>query len=98
MPRKKIKERVTLQDILDAINGSSTHMEERFQELLGGVRSLEGRVDAIKSSMATRNYVDRRFDQLDEKFDKLNGKVDRLVHVLRAKPVISEQDYKTVMA
>ena len=58
----------TTMDVLVAISDLSTNMDTRFDRLEGRVNNLEGDMRIVKSTMVTKDYLDRKFHEHKDEF------------------------------
>ena len=69
----------TLDDVLEAINTSSTAIEGRLGKIENRLEKVETRVTAIEAGMVTKDYLDKKLlkqkDDIIKKAEKLGMKV-----------------------
>ena len=91
----------TSQDILEAINVFSTHVDQRFDRLEGRVDGVEGRLNKIETTMVTKDYLDDKLADLRGDLVVLLRKEDNkfgaLVTELLKEEVISQDAAKRIL-
>lgn len=65
--------------VQEGVQALATHMDERFDRVYSDMTREFGKV---RAEMATKDFVDRKFETLD-------GKVNTLVNVLEKKQVLT---------
>lgn len=85
----------TIDDVLEAVNTLSSHVEERFD-------GVEQRITSIEATMVTKNYLDDKLYDLRGDLvvlmRKEDKKVQSLVELLHFKKVISEEEAKRILS
>lgn len=94
--------KVTTEEILEAINSFANHTEQRFQKLEGDVAGLKGDVGMIKSNMVTKDYLNDKLADLRGDLvvllRKEDYKLEALLKILSEKKAISVDEAKNVLA
>ena len=99
----------TISDVLEAVSGLSTNIDERFEGIDKHFEGIDKRLShlekdmtQVKATMVTKNYLDDKLYDLRGDLVVLMRKEDRkmvsLIEVLRTRKVISDEDAKSILA
>ncbi len=95
----------TIKDVLEAVQGLSTHMDEKFSDVdrkFVGIdqkfAGIDKRLDTIEATMVTKDYLDEKLGDLRGDLTVLMRKEDvklrELITILHAKQVLTPADVK----
>lgn len=72
------------------------NINPQFNEILGRLDTVEGRLDRIENQMVTKSYLDDKLADLEGnlivKLRKEDGKVNRLIDILRSKSMLTDDE------
>jgi chromosome segregation ATPase len=67
-----MNDQVSTDDILEAINTSSSEMQKKFDSIDGRLDSIDSRIDSIDGRL---DSIDGRIDSFDSRIDSIEGRI-----------------------
>ena len=90
----------TLDDVLNAVNATSTETDKRLQNIESEITGIKGEIKNIKTTMVTKDYLDDKLADLKGDLTVLMRKEDTklkmLVDILAEKKVLNDEDKKRI--
>ncbi len=90
----------TLDDVLNAVNATSTETDKRLQNIESEITGIKGEIKSIKTTMVTKDYLDDKLADLKGDLTVLMRKEDTklkmLVDILAEKKVLNDEDKKRI--